>query len=108
VVVVHSGNPDTNQAVYNDAGAYFSDAPYYIAAAWGRENISTIPSSLTVGDGSTTLANMVVYTNAELKTNTGYGIFIRIDIESDAGSLVGMYIVQLIFGKGNGIVYALM
>ena len=90
MVVVRSRNPDTNQAVYNDAGAYFSDSPYYITAAWARENISRIPSSLTVGDGSITLANMVVYTNAELSSNTGYGIFIRIDIESDAGSLVGI------------------
>ena len=90
MVVGRSGSPDTNQAVYNDAGAYYNDALYYISAAWAQENISTIPSSLIVGDGSTTLANMVVYTNAELNSNTGYGIFVRIDIESDVGSLVGM------------------
>ena len=88
MVVVHSGSPDPNQAAYNDAGPYFSGAPYYIAAAWARENISRIPASLTVGDGSTTLASTVVYTNTELRSNSGYGIFIRIDVGSDTGSLV--------------------
>ena len=85
IVVVKGGTPDANQAVYNDAGCYFNDAPYYIAAAWAQENISRVPGSYVVGDGSTTWADTVVYTNAKLKSNTGYGIFVRIDIESDAG-----------------------
>ena len=88
VVVVCSRTPDANQAVYIDAEPYVSGASYYIAAAWARENISRVPSSLTVGDGSTTLANMVVYRNAELSSDTDYSIFVRIDIESDAGPKV--------------------
>ena len=85
VVVVRSGSPDTNQAVYNDAGPYSSGTSYYITAAWAGQNISMVPSSLTVGDGLTTLANMVTYTNAELSSDTDYAIFVRIDVESDAG-----------------------
>ena len=84
MVVVRSGNPDPNRAVYNDAGTYFRSAPYYIAAAWARENISRVPDSFTVGNGSITRANSVVYTNAPLSPDTDYSIFVRIDIESDA------------------------
>ena len=88
-MVVRSETLAANQAVYNDAGPYTNGATHYIAAAWARENISTVPESYTVGDGSTTVANTVVYGNAELNSNTRYGIFIRIDIESDAGNVVG-------------------
>ena len=96
VVVVRSATPDPNQAAYDDAGPYFNGAPYYIAAAWAREDISRVPVGLyTVGDGSTTLANMVVYTNAGLKSNTGYGLFVRIDIESDAGDVVRIQTAEL-------------
>jgi len=84
VVVVRSRNPDTNQAVYNDAGTYFRNAPYYIAAAWAGQNISMVPDSFTVGDDSITWANRMVYTNAPLNPDTDYSIFVRIDIESDA------------------------
>ena len=90
VVVVRSDTP-ANQAVYNDARPYTRDAPYYIAAAWARENISRVPESYTLGDRSTTVANARVYTNAELNPDTGYSIFVRIDIESDAGPQV-MYL----------------
>jgi len=85
VVVVRSRTPDANQAVYIDAQPYVNNAPYYIAAAWAQENISRVPLSFTVGNGSTTLANMVVYTNAELSSDTDYSIFVRIDVESDTG-----------------------
>ena len=78
-----------NQAVYDNAGPYTNDAFYYITAAWSRENISRVPESYTVGDGSRTLANMMVYTNTNLKSNTRYGIFIRIDIQPIAENLVG-------------------
>ena len=91
VVVVRSETPSVNQAVYNDAGPYTHDATYYIAAAWARENISRVPMSYTLGDRSTTVAHTVVYTNTELNPDTGYSIFVRIDIESDAGPQV-MYL----------------
>ena len=63
-----------------------NSAHNYIAAAWARENISRVPESYIVGDGSTTVANTVVYRNTELNSNTRYGIVIRIDI---AGNVVG-------------------
>ena len=88
VVVVRSETPAANQAVYNDAGPYTNGANYYIAAAWARENISRLPESYTAGDGSTTVANTVVYRNAKLRSDTTYAIFIRIDIESDTGNVV--------------------
>ena len=88
VVVVRSESTAANQAVYDNAGPYTNDAFYYIAAAWARENISRVPESYTVGDGSRT--NMMVYTNAKLKSNTRYGIFIRIDIQPVAGNVVGL------------------
>ena len=91
VVVVRSETPSVNQVVYNDAGPYTRDATYYIAAAWARENISRVPESFTLGDRFTTVANTVVYTNAELNPDTDYSIFVRIDIESDAGPQV-MYL----------------
>ena len=84
MVVVRDGSPDPNQAVYNDARPYPGDASYYIAAAWAGQNISMVPDSFTVGDGSITWANGVVYANAILSPDTDYSIFVRIDIESDA------------------------
>ena len=93
VVVVRGESPAANQAVYDDAGPYTNDASYYITAGWAGENVSRVPESYTVGDGSSTLANMMVYTNAKLKSNTRYGIFIRIDIQSVAGNAVGLYTV---------------
>ena len=86
--MVRSETPATNQAAYNDAGPYTRDASYYIAAAWARGNISRVPNSFTLGDRSTTVANTVVYTNAELNPDTDYSIFVRFDIESDAGGQV--------------------
>ena len=77
--------------MYNDAGPYTRDAPYYIAAAWARENISMVPVSYTLGDRSTTVANTMMYTNAELNPDTDYSIFVRINIASDAGGEV-MYL----------------
>ena len=94
MVVVRGETPSPNQAVYNDAGPYRRDASYYIAAAWARENISRVPESYTVGDGSRTVANRMVYTNAELSSSTRYGIFVRIDIESDAGNVVGYKVIS--------------
>ena len=96
VVVVRGETPSANQAVYNDAGPYTPDASYYIAAAWAGENISSVPDSYTVGDGSTTVANTMVYRNAELSSSTRYGIFVRIDIESDAGNMVGYFDIGII------------
>ena len=93
-MVVRSETPSPNQAVYDDADPYRRDAPYYITAAWAGENISSVPDSYTVGDGSTTVANTVVYTNAELNPATDYSLFVRIDIESDAG---GEVILMLIY-----------
>ena len=87
-MVVRGETPSPNQAVYNDAGPYTQDAPYYIAAAWAGENISRVPDSYTVGNGSTTVANTVVYRNAELNPATDYSLFVRIDIESDTGGEV--------------------
>ena len=95
VVVVRSKSTAANQAVYDNAGPYTNDAFYYIAAAWARENISRVPESYTVGDGSRTLANMMVYTNAKLKSNSRYGIFIRIDIQPVAGNVVGLCEISL-------------
>ena len=60
VVVVRSESPAANQAVYDDAGPYTNDASYYIAAAWARENVSRVPGSYTMGDGSRTLASTIV------------------------------------------------
>ena len=88
VVVVRSETPSANQAMYNDAGPYRRDAPYYVTAAWAGENISRVPDSYTVGDGSTTVADRVVYTNAELNPATDYSFFVRIDIQSDTGGEV--------------------
>ena len=96
VVVVCGETPAANRAVYNDATPYTNGARYYIAAAWAEENISRVPESYTVGDGSITVANTVVYRNAELNTNTRYGIFVRIDIESDAGNVVGYCDISVI------------
>ena len=84
-MVVRSETPSPNQAMYNDAGPYMQDAPYYIAAAWAGENISRVPDSYTVGDGSRTVADGMVYTNAELNPATVYSVFVRIDIAPDAG-----------------------
>ena len=92
MVVVRSETPSPNQAVYNDAGPYTRDVPYYIAAAWARENISRVPESYTVGDGSTTVANRMVYTNAELSPDTVYSVFVRIDIAPDAGVQQVLYL----------------
>ena len=91
MVVVRSETPSANQAVYNDAGPYRRDASYYITAAWARENISSVPYSYTVGDGSTTVANTVVYRNSELNPATDYSFFVRIDIQSDTSGEV-MYL----------------
>ena len=90
VVVVRGETPSPNQAMYNDAGPYTQDASYYITAAWAGENISRprVPESYTVGDGSTTVANTVVYRNAELNPATDYSFFVRIDIQSDTGGEV--------------------
>ena len=87
-MVVRSETPSANQAMYNDAGPYMQNASYYITAAWARENISRVPDSYTVGNGSTTVANTVMYRNAELNPDTDYSFFVRIDIESDAGGEV--------------------
>ena len=95
-MVVRGETPAANRAVYNDATPYTIGARYYIAAAWAEENISRVPESYTVGDGSITVANTVVYRNAELNTNTKYGIFIRIDIESDVGNVVGYCDISVI------------
>ena len=95
-MVVRSETPSPNQAVYDDADPYRRDAPYYITAAWAGENISSVPDSYTVGDGSTTVANTMVYRNAELSSSTRYGIFVRIDIESDAGNMVGYFDIGII------------
>ena len=81
--------------MYNNAGPYTRDATYYIAAAWARENISRVPESYTLGDRSTTVANTVMYTNAELNPDTAYSIFVRIDIESDAGGEVILILMCL-------------
>ena len=88
MVVVRSETPSANQAMYNDARPYMQDAPYYITAAWAGENISSVPHSYTVGNGSTTVANRMVYTNAELNPATVYSVFVRIDIASDTGGEV--------------------
>ena len=88
MVVVRSETPSPNQAAYDGARPYRRDAPYYIAAAWARENIYRVPDSYTVGDGSITVADGMVYTNAELNPATVYSVFVRIDIESDAGGEV--------------------
>ena len=87
-MVVRGKTPSANQAVYNNAGHYMQNASYYITAAWAGENISRVPDSYTVGNGSTTVANTVVYRNAELNPDTDYSFFVRIDIESDAGGEV--------------------
>ena len=103
-MVVRSETPSPNQAVYDDADPYRRDAPYYITAAWAGENISSVPDSYTVGDGSTTVANTVVYTNAELNPATDYSLFVRIDIESDAGGeviLMLMYFHSLALSASN-------
>ena len=92
MVVVRSETPSANQAVYDDADPYRRDAPYYITAAWAGENISRVPYSYTVGDGSTTVANRMVYTNAELNPATVYSVFVRIDIASDAGVQQVLYL----------------
>ena len=88
VVVVRSETPSANQAVYNNAGPYMQGVSYYITAAWAGENISRVPNSYTVGNGSTTVANTVVYRNAELNPATDYSFFVRIDIQSDTGGEV--------------------
>ena len=87
IVVVRSGEPASDPNVYLDAGPYTPDATYYIAAAWDSNGISSVPDTYTVGDGTTTTANGVAYVNAELRQNTQYTIFIRIDIESDTNQV---------------------
>ena len=90
--------------MYNDAGPYTRDASYYIAAAWARGNISRVPNSYTLGDGSTTVADTVVYTNTELNPDTDYSIFVRIDIESDTGGeviLILMYLHSMALPASN-------
>ena len=89
-MVVHGETQAANRVVYNDIRPYTNGAHYYIAAAWAEENISRVPKSYIVGDGSTTRANMVYYRNADLNSNTKYGIFIRIDI---SGNVVAYIVI---------------
>lgn len=58
-----------------------SSVSYYIAAAW--DNPNDVPSSLTAGDGRTTIVNGVTYVNVALNSGTSYALLVRVDIVSD-------------------------
>lgn len=86
--MVFRGGLPANQSEYDDAEPFPGrDGLYYITAAWAGRNISQVPASFTVGDGSITFANGITYTNNGLQSGTQYSIFIRIDIESDNGEV---------------------
>ena len=77
--------------VYNSAGPYDRTAnppqQAYITAAWS--NPLAVPSSFTVGDGSSTTANDRAYENVGLSSDTDYAYLIRFDIMSDTSAQVG-------------------
>ena len=81
-------NDETDHAVFDDAGPYDAqddDQTYYITAAWG--SASEVPSSLVVGDESTTVVNGETYLNARLRSNTEYAIFYRVEVMSDTNEV---------------------
>ena len=84
VVVVGPASADTT--VYDDARPFSSNISYYIAAAWGEQEVyaGRVPSRLRVGDGSTYSVGSVEYRNVPLNSNTQYSIFTRYDIHSGA------------------------
>ena len=76
-----------DQSRYIDARSYGNDssASYYITAAWDENAIQAeqVPSVFSVGDRKRYKANGVDYVNAQLDSNTRYGLFVRYDIDSD-------------------------
>ena len=60
----------------------------YITAAW--TNPSDVPGIFTVGDGSMTTANGVMYENVGLSSGTDYAYIIRFEIKSDTSDEVGI------------------
>ena len=77
-------NSQPDQATFNDAEAYDATDPeqtYYITAAW--DDASRVPEYFIVGNGSTTVVQLVTYLNARLAFNRGYAIFYQVRIQSD-------------------------
>ena len=84
-VVVDSRPDDISDlnAGYPNIGPYTRGATYYLAAAWSDP--AEVPSTFTVGDGTTTEVGGVVYWNAPLNAGVSYGLVIRVEIVSDNG-----------------------
>ena len=63
------------QTDYDDAKPYTPNAPYYITAAWSKENVTRVPFNYIVGNESVTYADGITYLNAKLKSGTAYTFF---------------------------------
>ena len=89
-MIVIQERPLKRQEEYDDAKAFTPDAyaPYYITAAWANENVTRVPFTYVVGNGSVSYANGVRYLNAGLRTGSDYTFFVWIDLMSDTVSCV--------------------
>ena len=80
---------------YNDATPYPTSNHYYIAAAWGEDDIQSnnVPTVFTVGDNTeyevVVNGTKTTYSNVPLDSNTEYSIFVRYDIENEDGVPLG-------------------
>ena len=82
-MIVVRGRAGEDQSVYDDAGPYQSGAEYYITAAWAGANVTRVPDSFIIGNGSVSYADGRTYVNAKLSSNSRYTVFVRIDLDSD-------------------------
>ena len=77
------GEANRKQSDYDDAKPYTSGAPYYVTAAWSRENLTRVPENFIIGDETVTYADGEMYLNARLSSGSDYTFFVRIDLKSD-------------------------
>ena len=71
----------------------------YITAAWG--NPLNVPTMFTVGDGTLTTVDSVMYENVGLSSDTDYAYIIRFDIMSDTSNQVSWhYILMYLIADG--------
>ena len=76
IVVVRDYNIDQSyESLYPYSAPEWEPLGYYVTATFPAHMDNT---SFTVGDGTTTTFNGIVYTNANLQTEVNYQIFIRV------------------------------
>ena len=103
---------------YTENRPFSSDLPnqYYVTAAWDAANLSSVPEVFTVGAEDIYIAlppdrnGKETYTNARLRSNTNYAIFVRYDIENDniGATEVSIVILSMLSGAVRIIKFPLV